>query len=113
MAATDYPSLLFTATIADGQTTSGTINLGDHTLVGVFIPTGFEGTTLTFEASPDGGVTFLTILNEDGTTFTLTCTASRYVMVDPSRLCGAGVLRLVASVQTGPVTLTLATRPLS
>lgn len=112
-AATDYPSAKFTATILNGQQSSGEINLKSHTLVGIYIPSTFDGTTISFAAAPGDESTFYPIYKEDGSALSLTVQASSFVRVDPSFLCGVSRIKLVVAAQTGDVTLTLATRPLT
>jgi hypothetical protein len=108
-----YPYTRFTATIANAATESGHVNLKGHTLLGIYIPVGFEGTTITFEASPDDGATWLPVHDEDGNELTLTVAAGTFVKIDPSLLCGVDDVKLIVSAQTGSIILTLATRPLT
>lgn len=99
-----------TAVVADGQTTSGEVNLQGSTLCGVFLPSGMEGTSLAFTVSDQPGGTFLA-LTDAGDAVSYTVAASRYVALNPSLFAGVRYLKLVVGSQTGAVTVVLATRP--
>lgn len=104
-----------TATVANGATTSGEVDLQGTQLVGIFVPAEFDGTTITITASPTSGGTFVTVQDGDGSSsaFTITTTASRYVPIDNlAMVAGLRFVKLVCgTAQTGATTFTLATRP--
>src|SRR5205823_13245365 len=72
------------ATIAVSGTTSNAVDLSGCTLVGLFIPATFDGTTLTITASSTLGGTYLSVQQDhtSATAYTITTTASRYVPLD-------------------------------
>jgi hypothetical protein len=97
----------FTASIADsGTTTSAGIDLGSKTLCGVHIPSGFDGSTLTFTASTTLDGTYLAVeYTPDGT-----IGASKYIPIDPSKVAGIRYIKPVVGTQTGAIDLTLVAR---
>lgn len=99
-----------TAVIADNGTVSEAINLEDGTLVGVYIPTGFVGTALTFQASNDGTNFFA--VNVLGGALSYTVAASKYVGIDPKDFYGVKYVKFVSgsSETGGPLTLTASIR---
>lgn len=100
-----------TVTIENGETVSGAVDLGGETLVGITIPTGFEGTAITFQVATAIDGTYRA-WHVDGSALSITVTANIAVQIDPSDLAGARFLKLVAGTsQTGDITLTLHTRP--
>lgn len=111
----DNVCLNLTATIADGGTTSEEIDLGGTQLVGIFVPSGFDGTTITLTAAPTKGGTHVAVQDGDGSSssFTITTAASRYVPIAKlSIVAGLRYVKFVAGTQTGAAVLTLVTRPL-
>lgn len=83
-------------TITSGQTASAAYPLGELTLVGLRLPSTFDGTTVTFTCSDTAGGTFDTLLSDDGSTYTITCAASRYVAVDYTKFVGCFYIKVVA-----------------
>lgn len=94
-------------TIADSATTSNLRDMKDGTLVGLIIPAGMEGTSLTFLASLDG-VTFTQMYTTSGTPMAVVIDATtRWVAIPPSDFPGPRFLKLVASaVQSGAAVIT-------
>lgn len=107
--------LITTATVAVNGTTTDEIDLGrGQQLVGIFIPSTFDGTTLTITAAPESGGTFVTVQDGYGSTLTLTTTASRFVPIaNISLVAGLRYIKLVCgSTQTTTATVfTIVTRP--
>ena len=104
-----------TATVANGQTASEEVDLGGCELLGIFVPSTFDGTQITLTAAPARGGTHLTVQDGDGSSsaFTVTTAAGRYVPLDnPAIAAGLRFVKLVcATSQTGDTVFTLATRP--
>ena len=99
--------------IADGQTTSAAVDLEGGQLCGIYIPAGFDGTSLAISACPTVDGTFLSLQAalSASTALRLTTTASRYVPIENLALVAAlKFIKLIAGTQTGAVTLTLALR---
>lgn len=103
------------ATVANGQTASGEVDLSGCELVGLFVPSTFDGTQITLTATPAGGGTHVVVQDGDGSSsaFTITTAASRYVPLDNLAIAaGIRFVKLVcATSQTGDTVFTLATRP--
>lgn len=102
------------ATIPVGVTQSEVIDLAGAGIFGILAPSDFAGTSLTLEATLDE-VTFFPILNRDGTTFTITISASEYCIVPISELPGVLKIRLVSSAaaDTDPEVISIFVRVLS
>lgn len=98
--------------IEDGNTEATTlVDTFAGRVAGIVVPTGFEGTAITFEASDDEAGTFLPCHDDTGTEISVTVAAGRHVLVDPNLLAGARWVKLVAgTAQTGDITLRVAMR---
>ena len=106
---------VLTATIGAGQTTSGEVDIGTKSLVGLQLPPGWVTAAITFLVSIDGGATFGTLIDgATGTAYSVPSVAGAaqsYVGVDPAKLRGVTSLKIVSSVaQTNGVTISLITR---
>ena len=93
-------------TVANAGTTSNAVDVQSGLLVGVEIPAGAEGTTLTFEESVDD-VTYSPVRVEAGTAYTLTiaATAALHRFANPYFFLGAKYLKIVLAAQTGAITI--------
>ncbi|UEM08052.1 hypothetical protein JL101_035975 (plasmid) [Skermanella rosea] len=99
------------ASIANGQTTSGTIALNGSTLCGIHMPAAFTGTSLSFQAASSDSGTFQTI-QWNGADYSVAVTAGRYVALNPSIYAGVSFLRIVSSASEAAArTLTVVSRP--
>lgn len=111
---TDITCTDLTATVASGQTTSGTVDLSGTQLAGIFVPSTFDGTTISFNALPSASGTAVAVQDGSGNAYSLTTTASRYVPI-PNLAIFAGIrfLQIVCgtSQSTSDTVFTLATRP--
>ena len=87
---TDFTTL----TVASGQTVSQYLELGGYDLLGITVPSNFDGTTIGFQVSPDG-TTFSVVNDGESGDLSITCAASRYVpMKNVALLAGALALKL-------------------
>lgn len=91
-----------TATIANGQSLSGSVYLGDQSLVGIQMPAAFTGTALTFQAAQGDGSSFSNVHNATGTEIQVTVAANRYVIIDPALLAGALYLKIRSGTSAAP-----------
>lgn len=100
------------AIIADNGTASAEVDLQNGTLVGVFIPTGFLGTALTFTTTAVEGGTHVAIEKSDGNALSYTVEASKFYPIDPKDFYGVRFVKFVSgtSETAGPLTLTYAYR---
>lgn len=100
-----------TVTIADSATDSGAVDLAGQVLVGCFLDSGFDGTTLKFKASTTLGGTF-SVVNDGAGDLSKTVAASKYVALDPAVFAGIRYLKFTAGTsQTGSTTITVVSRP--
>lgn len=104
-----------TCTVTSGNTTSGEVDLAGCQLVGIYVPSTFDGTSITLTAAPTAGGTHVTVQDGYGSTYTITTTASRYVPI-PNLAITAGIvfLKMVCgtSQSTTDTVFTLAVRPI-
>lgn len=101
------PSNYIDATIADGQTTSGAINLKGKKMVGLEVPASFTGQTVSFTQCRSENGTFTPIYKDDGTLYAPVATDSGYVALDPAIMCGPAFVKVVsASSESGAKTIT-------
>jgi hypothetical protein len=102
-------------TIANTLTTpaAGT-PLGPLTLVGIRLPSTFDGTTLTFTCSDTLGGTYDPVYDENGAIYAVpSCGASQYRPVRYDYFLGCLFIKPVSGAQTGDSILTLYVRPLA
>jgi hypothetical protein len=102
-----------TATIANGETVSDAVDLGDAFLCHIEKTTAVEGTAISFQGSSNGS-TFVPVRDpvlDDGSSLTLTCTSVTAEIIpvpDPSIFAGLRWVKVVmGTAQTGEGTLTL------
>lgn len=78
-----------TATIASGQSLSGSINLGLRSLLGITMPAAWTAAALSFAVSHDG-VTFYPVSDQDGEVVIPAdvAVAGAAVAIDPALLAG-------------------------
>lgn len=88
-----------TATITSGQTTSTAININGTSAAALFIPTGFTGTSVTFEGSCDKGTTFKAITNSLGVAASQTVIANTWHTLDPHVFYPYDQIKVVAASQ--------------
>jgi len=76
-----FPNYNITATIASGATVSEAVELDKYRVVGVFIPSNFDGTTLTISVAPALDGTYLPAQSSAAasTPWTVTVAAGQYV----------------------------------
>ena len=88
-----------TAAFPANNTVSGAVDLGVARPVGLSIPAGIAGTSLTFQSSYNG-VDFVPVYDSTGTPISVTIGASRRVVLDPAKFYGIQYLKLVANAAT-------------
>lgn len=91
-----YRRTIDTATIPNAGTTSDakTVPTG-KTLVGMEMPSAMTGTAITFQASVDGGTTWVDVYN-GSSAYSITLAVSKYHALDPAVFYGLGLIRLVS-----------------
>ncbi len=101
-----------TITILSGASESATgLDLSAYTLMGLYIPAEFDGTTLTLKAAPSVNGAYVTIQSA-GADYTITTTASRYVPIETLAIvAGIRFLKITTgTAQTGDTVITPALR---
>lgn len=118
MSSPDSVSLI-PATIANGASLSGETDLGIQSLVGIFMPAAWTTAAITFQVSPDGGVTWDEMTITAGAAVSYTVAAGQYIAVDPTLWRGINAIKVRSGTLGAPVnqgqasTLQLAARQLS
>ena len=84
-----------TVTIANGATVSNAIDLAEMVVVAIQTPSALTSTTFTLQGSSDNS-TFAAITNFDGTDYTITVAASKYIVLALYELVGVRYLKVVA-----------------
>lgn len=100
------------AAVWDGAgTTSEAVNLENETLCGLHIPSTFNGTAITFTVAPTFGGTYRT-MQVDGSDYSVTVAASKYVALDPANFAGVQFFKIVSGTSEADAeSVSLATRP--
>lgn len=100
------------ATIANGQTVSGVVDLKKRSPVGLLLPSALTGTAITFQMSDTLDGTYVAI-HSGGAALSVTVGTSRYVVLDPANFRGVRFLKLVSGSAEGAArTILVATREL-
>lgn len=93
------------ATIANGASLSGVVDLTGVILAGFFMPAAWTSAAITFQASPDydddDTVTFADMYNASGTEYTIAsanAVASRFIALDPRDFAGVRFLKIRSGV---------------
>ena len=97
--------------IASGQSESAAIDLGALELAGVFVPTGFVGSSISFKVSPDNVAAYVPVQDGAGNAFSVPVVAGSYVPIaNLAVIAGLRYIKLTGGVQTAVATLPLALR---
>lgn len=91
---------LSSVTISSGGANSDALNLGGRVPTGLYMPATWTAADITFELS-GGAVTWFPVYLADGTQYTATVAASRFVSLTPEYFMGGKFIRLVSSVNQG------------
>lgn len=106
---------LYTATIANGASLSGAVDLGGRKLVAIVMPSAWDAASLTFQASPDG-VTYYN-LYDGATERALVVSANYYSALGIGDWVGTRFLKIrsgtagAAVNQTAARSITLVAQP--
>lgn len=91
-----------TATIANGASLSGAVEIDGATLVGVVMPAAWTTANLTLQMSADDS-NFANVYDELGSEKTITAAASRYILLNPSDYLGSNSLKIRSGTSGTPV----------
>ena len=93
-----WPFETVTATIANGASLSGAVDvggvqLGGRVIVAIITPAAWTTAALTFQASDDGA-TFRNVYDEYGTEYTVQAAVDRHILIDAARFAGCRSLKV-------------------
>jgi hypothetical protein len=95
--------------IASGSSESSVIDLGSLVPVALHIPGVFAPASITFKCGidPDGAnvADFYALVDEDGSEYTVTPSAQRFISLTPVRFAGAVKLIVRAGTEAAPITV--------
>lgn len=92
------------ATIANGASLSGALDLGSEKLFAVQMPASWTAAGLSFSVSTELAGTYTDLYDESGTEVTWTVSASRYVIVsNPSQWMGVRFIKIRSGTTGTPV----------
>lgn len=91
-----------TATIASGSALSSAIDLKGRVLVGVEMPEAWTAANITMQASDDNS-SFYDFYERDGTEYTITASASRYIAIQPFETANISYIKLRSGTTGTPV----------
>jgi len=94
------------ATIASGASMTGAINLGGLRLFGLVMPESWTAANVTFQASMDGGATWVNLYDQNGNEVVAIAGASRCIFLSPSQFSFLQYLRLRSGTASSPVAQT-------
>lgn len=92
-----------TATIANGGSLSGAVDLAGKTLLGIVMPAAWTAANLTFQVSSDG-VTYNDLYDNVGAEKTVIAAASRFIIAIPADWVGVRYVK----VRSGTAAATVA-----
>ena len=93
--------------IGNGNTVSDAVDIEGFELVGIWIPSNFQGTTIAFQAAEQLNGTYLPVRNSSGA-ISLTCAAGTVLVIPTTdTLPFLRFLKLVVSAQNANVRLLL------
>jgi len=97
----------YTATIASGTALSNAVAIGAKTLAGVAMDSAWTAADLTFQASPDGGITWDELNISDFNAVTVlqlhAPAASQIILFDPRYLRGVNNFKVRSGTAAAPV----------
>jgi hypothetical protein len=95
--------------IANGSSESSVVDLGSLVPVALYIPGVFAPASITFRCSidPDGAnvADFYSLVDEDGSEYTITPSPQRFISLTPVRFAGAVEIIVRAGTHSAPLTL--------
>lgn len=110
----------FTATIADGTSLSAAVDLDGYSLVGLYVPSGWNAADITLQSEPAAAEegTYLNVYDASDNELTIQAGASRFILLDPSLYISIRRVKVRSGTagspvnQTGDVDVTLLARPI-
>lgn len=98
--------------IANAATASAALDLGSGTVCGIYIPSSFTGTSITFTSALTFTGTYAPVKDGAGAAVSKTVAAGDYVYLDPAIFAGIQYIKVVSGSAEGAArTVTFAVRP--
>jgi hypothetical protein len=88
--------------LANTTSLSGAVAFGDKVPVGIAVPAAFDGTSLTFQVSADGGTTWSEFYDASGAAVTITISTSRYIYLDRNVWAGVNNIKVRSGTVGSP-----------
>ena len=105
-----YVTDVVVTTIAQNQSLSPQANIGDKTLIGIFLPSTWTAASLSFQASPDGGTTFAELVDSNAAAIAVSSitagTNGTFIALDPSKWRGINCIKVRSGTSGAPVNQT-------
>lgn len=110
----DAPGRLIGSVTLSGTDASAAIDCTRYQLSAIYTPGTLTSTALTFQASADNS-TYVTVMEVGGAaTYSVTCSTSDYIPLDPRVFAGAQYVKIVpGSSEASARTITYIQRPVS
>src|SRR5579871_1744550 len=99
------------AAIAQGAAISGEVDIGNKSLVGIWVPAAWVTAGISFQASVDGGTTWAELVDSTATAIavsSVTGGAAVFVALDPTKLRGPVALKVRSGTSASPIAQTAA-----
>lgn len=90
-------------TIANGESLSGPIYTGNAVPVGLVMPAGWTAAVITFQASADGGETWLDLFDTNDNEVSITVGASRHIALEGLPFASTQYLKLRSGTSAAAV----------
>lgn len=100
-----------TATIANAGTTSGVVELGASTVLGIEMPATVTGTTLTLHGASTSGGTYAVLRDYADAALAITTASGHRHYIEPYITAGWPYIKVVLSAQSQETIVTLICRP--
>ena len=97
--------------VFDSSATSNAVSVGNYTIVGLEIGSGFNGTAITIDAASTEGGTYYSVYDTAGAELSLTVAASRHIAISPITVPGARFVKLTSGASED-MTINLLARPI-
>jgi hypothetical protein len=92
-------------TISNGTSLSPAVGLGDGSLVGIAMPAGWDGATLSFQVSIDGGTTWLE-MESISAAVSVAAASGQFIAIDPAIWRGVNHVKVRSGTAASPVNQT-------
>ena len=95
--------------IASGASVSNAISLGKARVLGVVIPSNFDGEKISFQVSFDNGATFVSLVDNLGDDHYIDTKAGSFTPVDQAVFASVTLVKILSGVSETPVNVSVDT----